>query len=101
MGVISYKYPFEGVEEKGKRSVWNKGKKVVQKGKEFDEKIWRYDICGNVMKYSEHGDTNTKYGWEIDHIKPSSKGGSDNLDNLQPMYWENNRKKSDTFPWSC
>ncbi|MGO0305854.1 HNH endonuclease signature motif containing protein [Endozoicomonas acroporae] len=97
----SYKYPFEGVEEEGKRAVWNKGKKIIQNGKEYDSNLWRWDMCGNVMKYSEHGNTDSEHGWEIDHIRPSSKGGTDDLDNLQPLQWENNRRKGDTFPWSC
>ncbi len=39
-------------------------------------------------------------GWEIDHIKPVAKGGGDELSNLQPLQWQNNRKKGDDFPAS-
>ena len=40
------------------------------------------------------------WGWEIDHIKPVSKGGTDDLSNLQPLQWENNRRKGDNYPGS-
>ena len=98
---MAYTYPFSDLNEEGKLAVWNKGRKIVQNGKEYDPAVWRWDICGNVMKYSEHGNTSSKNGWEIDHIKPSALGGNDTLDNLQPLQWENNRRKSDTYPWSC
>ena len=53
------------------------------------------------MKFGEYGDTNSEHGWEVDHIVPVALGGSDELNNLQPLQWKNNRTKSDTYPWSC
>ena len=37
-------------------------------------------------------------GWEIDHIVPAARGGGDDLSNLQPSQWENNRRKGDDYP---
>jgi len=53
------------------------------------------------MRFTDHGDTSSKYGWEIDHIMPTSLGGTDDVGNLQPLHWENNRKKGDSYPWYC
>ena len=97
---MAYQYPWEKIKEEDKLAVWNKGKKIVQNGEEFDSNVWRWDICGKVMEYSEHGNAGSDCGWEIDHIKPSSKGGTDDLENLQPLQWENNRRKGEVFPWS-
>jgi hypothetical protein len=79
------------------QAVWNKGREIPN----FDRHVWRYDRCGGVMKRSDHGANNTQYGWEIDHERPLAKGGTDDLSNLQPLQWENNRAKGDSFPWKC
>jgi 5-methylcytosine-specific restriction endonuclease McrA len=52
------------------------------------------------MQRDQHGKEGN-HGWEIDHINPTANGGSDDLSNLQPLWWKNNRRKSDTYPWSC
>jgi hypothetical protein len=62
---------------------------------------FRKDACGASMQRGKYGKTE-KWGWEIDHVKPVSKGGTDDLSNLQPLQWENNRKKGDDYPhYTC
>lgn len=92
-----YEYPFIGASEDLKLAVWVKGQEMPY----YDPSVWRRDVCGKVMKYSEHGNVNSKHGWEIDHIYPRAKGGMTMLDNLQPLNWQTNRRKSDTYPYSC
>ena len=94
---MTYRYPFGNADETLKRAVWQKGHPIP----DYDQNTWRSDICRHTMKYDDHGNTSSKYGWEIDHIVPTSKGGSDDLSNLRPLYWENNRAKGDTYPWQC
>lgn len=92
---MSYKYPFLDVDEELKYAVWNKGFPIDG----IDPAYWRKDICGNTMKFNEHGNPDSCFGWEIDHIIPRSQGGSDDLSNLQPLYWINNREKCEEYPW--
>jgi 5-methylcytosine-specific restriction endonuclease McrA len=94
---IPYFFPFTDADEQTKRNVWNLGRPIQG----YDQDTWRIDVCGHTMKYQDHGNTNSEYGWEIDHIMPVALGGTNVWDNLQPLYWENNRKKGNNYPWSC
>lgn len=76
-------------------AVWNKARKIPNNDK------WRKDACGAWIYKDSYGLTSDG-GWEIDHIYPKSMGGSDSLNNLQPLHWENNRGKGDNYPkYSC
>ena len=79
------------------QAVWEKGTVVPNRDKVF----WRKDACGALIFRTYHGNTNSEYGWEIDHIYPKSKLGSSDLENLQPLQWENNRHKGDKLEWDC
>ena len=88
----------EGFSEATIKAVWKKAKPAMGN----DLNLVRKDSCGAWIKWSEYGNVQSQFGWEVDHIKPSSIGGSDFLANLQPLQWENNRYKSDNYPrWTC
>lgn len=80
------------------KEVWSKGMIIPGLSPDYRRK----DTCGAVMEFSHYGNENSTYGWEIDHIKPKALGGGDELSNLQPLQWENNRHKADNYPqWVC
>lgn len=71
-------------------SVWQKGRAIP----DYSPAVWRQDAFGAVIRRDEHG-TIGEYGWEIDHVVPETWGGTDDLSNLQPLHWRNNKAKSD------
>lgn len=75
-----------------KDQVWDKGKKM--RGK--DPNLYRRDSFGNPMYYPSYGKT-SEMGWNIDHSKPQSEGGTDHLNNLKPMNSKANSKKSNKY----
>lgn len=79
-------------------AVWKKAKPVPG----VDPTHRRMDACNAWIDRSMYGVTTpTGNGWEIDHIVPVSKGGSDALTNLQPLQWQNNRAKGDGTALVC
>jgi hypothetical protein len=74
------------------RAVWGRGRTV----RLLDPNEFREDIYGNPIRYSHYGQTASALGWEIDHVVPVARGGSDDLRNLQPLQWRANRRKGDS-----
>jgi hypothetical protein len=77
------------------RAVWSKAFAIPG----VDPNQRRKDPCGAIIDWNRYGDTSHNgTGWEIDHVLPVAKGGTDDLNNLQPLQWQNNRAKSDSYP---
>lgn len=73
-------------------SIWNKAKKI--RGKNPNK--YRKDVYGNTMYKASYGKT-SPMGWEADHIKPKSRGGSNSVRNLQALNSSTNRSKGNSL----
>ena len=72
-------------------AVWLKGSIVV----DHDSREMRKDACTAWIRRGDYGRLDSNFGWTIDHIRPPSRGGTDDLDNLQPMHVENSASRKD------
>lgn len=71
-----------------KNKAWNNAKTIQGK----NPNTHRQDPYGKTMYRSSHGKS-SEMGWDVDHIKPVSKGGSDATRNLQALNANVNRSK--------
>ena len=60
--------------------------------------IFRKDYAGAWIRKEDFGNRDSQFGWEIDHLKPISKGGTHDSENLYPLHWKNNVTKGDNYP---
>lgn len=72
--------------------VWNLAQKV--RGQDPDKV--RQDPYGNKINRASY-DKTTATGWEVDHINPAARGGSDATRNLQALKTSVNRAKGDSL----
>jgi hypothetical protein len=56
----------------------------------YDPAEWRWDDLSNVIYRQEHGNRNSPFGWEIDHIWAKILSGSDDPSNLRPLHYAKN-----------
>jgi hypothetical protein len=74
--------------------VWKKARVID----DVDAGTMRQDYAGAWIRFADYGNRNSQYGWEIDHLKPVSLNGADNISNYLPLQWQNNVKKGDDYP---
>lgn len=74
--------------------IWDKGSTI--RGKNPD--LYRMDKYGNEMYKHSYGKT-SPMGWNVDHSKPQAHGGTDHLNNLQPMNSRANSSKGKQYPY--
>ena len=73
--------------------VWEKGRTIPG----MDRDVYRKDAAGAIIKKTDRR-VNSQYGWEIDHLKPLSLGGTEDSSNYLPLQWQNNVRKGDDYP---
>lgn len=78
--------------ERQKQQAWNKAKRIAGK----NPNLWRRDSAGNQIYKPAYG-TYGEQGWEVDHRKPKSKGGTNSPRNLQALQTRANRRKGNKY----
>lgn len=66
--------------------------------KSFGKTNQAKDFAGREMIKAAYNDRGSKYGWNIDHILPQSKGGKTTESNLICCHILTNDEKADKFP---
>ena len=61
----------------------------------FGKEIEAHDYQGREILKAAYGQEGSKYGWNVDHIEPKSRGGTDRKDNLDIVHIKTNQEKAD------
>lgn len=67
-------------------AVWQKGRLIPGE----NPWVWRTDRCGNMIFYADYANIDSVFGWLIDYVVSPVYGGTDDIENLQPVQWEVN-----------
>jgi len=67
-------------------AVWQRGRLIPGE----NPNVWRTDCYGNMIFYADYGNIDSVFGWLIDHVVSPVYGGSDDIENLQPVQWKVN-----------
>lgn len=78
------------VTEFTKSLVWIKANIIPGKDPAFYREKLGYEI-----HWRDYDDTSSQFGWTFEHIVPPAQGGSDLLNNVQPVHWEHTSAKGD------
>ena len=78
--------------ERQKQQAWNNTRRISGK----NPNLYRRDSAGNQIYKPAYG-KNGAQSWEVDHIKPKSKGGTDSPRNLQALQTRANRSKGNKY----
>lgn len=65
---------------------------------QFGKNLTPCDFAGRQMNKASYNDRNSKYGWNVDHILPLSRGGKTADHNLICCHVLTNDEKADKFP---
>lgn len=84
------------------KRIWSKGQDVAG----YNNELIRKDACGAWIIWEEFDNTDSKFGWQIDHIYPKNKLEETGVDatlideecNLRPFNCANIRSKADDYP---
>jgi len=69
--------------------VWSKAPRDNRK----DPENWRRDHFGRYIRKEDFGKRKSRFGWVIDFIIPAVFGGTNSIDNLRPLNWQNKKRR--------
>ena len=83
---------------KENKMVINRATAMLLWNKSFGKSSKAKDFAGREMLKAAYDDRGSKYGWNIDHILPKSRGGKTTESNLICCHIKTNDEKADKFP---